>query len=104
MTKPHVRVHLGHFHECGLALGGCQIVDRDENFTFESTIRLLHSPSQFAYYYSARSLVLIYHPTKSGRLSRPGLCTKCARCAQNCITVICVKQKSGTVCSMGSIL
>ena len=36
----------------------------------------IHIRHRHCYYHSARKLILIYHPTKDGRLSIPGHCSK----------------------------
>ena len=38
------------------------------------------------YYYSTIRLILIYRPSEGGRLSRPRHCSKCAACAQSCVS------------------
>jgi len=58
----------------------------------ESTDKwLLPSTSTIAicYYYSAQKLIIIYHPTEGGRLSRPRHCRKGAACAQGCTSQCC---------------
>ena len=79
MTKVIARVHPVHLTNVDWAPGGRQPSDQTSQlglWVCRKLAAIIHIHHRHCYYYSAHRLILIYRPTKGGRLSRPKHCSK----------------------------
>ena len=93
MTKVIARVHPVHLMNVDWAPGGRQPSDQANWLRLSVRRKLaatIHIHHRYCYYYSARKLILIYRPTKGGRLSRPRHCSKGAQPVPKAVVYIAV--------------